>query len=407
MSVSLQPQFVHVAIGSQSNLQVLKEREERTKVKQLVVTNLTTNEPQFATLRWELKSLPNASLKEKISLLLQHPTLETEAYRKVLKAIACLAAVYVVSVIASRLTQWYLANLHDDILNHRLVYFNRPHEVVGLKYYDAKATEMWGWLYLLTGLSGLGAVFMVADSLKELAPSLKDFLQHPSRLGYYIEPKEPSFPHSDLSELANEIVDTEVRDPITLDGLKSEWIRAPRFIKIGRYLFSLDSLLPRLFFKPLMEGRIAHPLENRPLSSEELENLTTDLSQLFLIDRSEVKKFWDPYYCDWRKVTHTDDLRVVNANKEERDQILQDILLENDLARLIHDWESLRVDQKAFIKDQLRNEIFASRRLWNFLDLLPDNALQTPIKKNDNDSFTLQTLVNNERQRKFTYNVPF
>jgi hypothetical protein len=238
----------------------------------------------------------------------------------------------------------------------------------------------------------------------DIKKSLLTFYKDLNILKCHTEIKDSSFAITDHSELSNSIKDSLIEDPISLDGIKNEWSHAPRFIKIGPYLFSLDSILKQLFFKPVNQEDISHPIENRLLSTQEQEKLITDLSQLFCLDRTEIIKYWDPYFCDERKLSYLLDPQIIDKSALEKNEIFQDIFLENDLSELIPNWQNFSIAQKASIKSQIRDDFFASQRLQKFLKQFSDEILDIEIKKNDNEFFTLRSMLNSEHQRKFKYN---
>jgi hypothetical protein len=392
-TMSIQSQPFHLATGSRTSLEAPKKHDELSRIGEVVAANLSTNEPKVAVLKYEIHSLPNKNLKGKIDLLRLHATHETETYRNVLMAIAGLATVCVASMILSRFNKWYLEKLLDDISNHRLVYLNDPYKFVGLDFYKERAFLLWGSYYILAGGFGLSTGYHLFNQLRKLMMSLKNFAQ----LSYSIELKELSNPNGKPSDLANAIKDSQILDPISYEGFKSEWMQAPRFIKIGRHLFSLDTLLPALFQKPLDHGKIQHPLMNTCLSEDEQKKLIADLSQLFQIDESEITKFWDPY-CGKCIIAINHYPVPSGISKEEKIKYRNSFLLAKHCEKKIPEWNTLPLGTLAGINTQFQKQIFALKRLKRFLKALPEKALNTPIQKTDTESFTLQQLLDSTKK---------
>ena len=66
-----------------------------------------------------------------------------------------------------------------------------------------------------------------------------------------------------------------VKDSILFISIQKGWSHAPRFIKVGQYLVLFHSILQSILRKPLDEGKIHHPIENRLLDELQQEKLTS------------------------------------------------------------------------------------------------------------------------------------
>lgn len=407
------PNLTILAVNTPAELDRIQFHDKSDRIASSIVHNLTTNSPRVELIKYAIQPLPKASIREKLRLLSLHAKLNGPMYRTVAKAAAILLTAWLVALIAYRYIVFTLQGLHTDVVQNPQKYEMWLQTPRGLSfltaenYYHRQATGYLAWYGLLYCVSLLPTGAYFATKITELAASFIKFYRSPHQLTRQIEEKSTI---KNLTQLANNKEEDLFIDPISLTGIKVEWIQAPRFIKIGSWAFSLDTVMKRLFSKPLKDGHISHPVENRVLTALEEDNLLTSIHQLFMIDKEGIKNFWDPHYCDFRKVTlkqHFErDPRFANALPEQRPAILQDLLLEYNLSQMISSWRDLQPHQRASIKNQLEEDIHAISRLTRFLDQLPDEVLKQKININDEDSFTLQELINAEHNKLLRYSIP-
>lgn len=397
----LSPPLPTIAIGRRDDLETRQKRD----ISLLVIENLTTNQPKVTTAWYNIEPVSKRTLKDRIHLLCEHFKNNTTLYWNVLKAVALLTTACVVGFLAVKFFGSYLANLYDNILHGRLVYQGYPLDgvPVGWDYYYEDVFSVWCIYFIIFGC-GLASGKYLYETLKDLKTSLGQFFESPHRLVREINLRDSSFPQFDKTVLANDKEGSNFRDPITWDDLKGEWIHAPRFIKIGHYVFAFDTLLKRLFDKPLLNGkRIHHPIEERYLDDREQEKLISDLSRLLGLDSSKFLNYWDPYYQDPRK---NNPLHPFSEMLRDRPEILQFALLYDDLRKMIPDAYRFNAEQIAQIGREIKNDLFASKRLRNFLDQLPPEVLALNIKKDEANSVTLMSIIKEEEKRTYPYHIP-
>lgn len=378
---------------------------QMTQMDRIVHQNLTTNEPYCKTLHYEIKPLSASTLKEKCYLLYLHAKENPWLYKDVIKSIVLMTGVIAITIIGARLlgshiaTSTYFKKLYDDIINHRLIYV-RSGRLVGLERYNEEVFQIWLGYFSITTLAGLGTIRYSYNTLTYLIESLLKFLNDSNELTCQEQLKDSSYPLNDGDELANSSDEFFVQDPILMSDIKKDWMHAPRFIKIGKTLYSLNTALQFLFQKPLENGSIKSLTGNWSLTTEDQEKLITDLSQLFMIKKEYIIKYWDPYFCDWDKLSCKDP-RLENASEDEKNQIFQEIFLERDLSRMFPNWVDLNQQERASAKQQIRNDLFANLRLLNFLKEFDESVLETSIKLNDDDSFTLKDLQTELKEKNY------
>ncbi len=363
---------IYISVGSKNDLVQRRGIHKFKDMDRIVKNNLTTNEPYCKTLHYEIKPLSASTLASKCRLLLKvHAKQNPRIYTEAILSIFIMTGVIAITIIGSRVlsshivTSSYFTKLYDDIIHERLKYVSSG-RLVGLERYYEDVFTILGTYFFIMALPVLGTIRYSFDTVTNLKKSFLEFFNDPHVLIRQEESKDSSYPLNDEDELANSYDDFFVQDPILMSDIKKEWMHAPRFIKIGKILYSLDTALQFLFQNPLENGSIKSLTGNWSLTTEDQEKLITDLSQLFMIEKDDILKYWDPYFCDWDKV----------------------------LSGNCPNWIDLNQQQKASVKQQIRNDLFANLRLLNFLKEFDEAVLNTSIKLNDNEdgSFTLKDL---------------
>jgi hypothetical protein len=369
--------------------------------------NLKNNEPSLVFLKdHKIEPLPHTSLQEKAHLLYLHVNHNINLHLRAIGAVAIITTFCALTVFVAITLKKQLDQLYDDIINRRLVYAEFPYQIVGMEYYYQRVV---GAICIFAQVAGIGFRVGLAffENILQLKDSLTDFFASPNQLTFEIEQKDSSYPISDQTELANNF-DAETNsflDPFSINSIKRDWVHAPRFIKMGTYLFPLDSLLKKIFFMN-EDGLIRHPVENRPITAEEQDTLLEDLSSLFQIDKNKMINYWDPYLDqDIRKNAAKRTLKdlIGNATASDAKAAVENSLLSDDLKEMITDWNSFNSMEKNLIMKQIKQDVFASKRLKKFLEILPIEILKLNIHNNVEDSFALQDILNEELNRSFTF----
>lgn len=250
-------------------------------------------------------------------------------------------------------------------------------------------------------LSACTLILLILDHLRRSYKKEKEIHSH--TLTYTIQPADTSFPHN--VEMANQSSEQFVDDVISSEGMKREWVNAPRFIKLGQYVIPVQSLLPVLFINALRNNGIVHPLEpGRLLKEVEQNKLLSDLSRLFAINEKALIQFWDPFSEDEKKWLNNDH-RILGTPEADRSKVMEDLLFEEWLSKRIKDWSRLSRADQCVIKDQLRKDVFASLRLMRFLNYF-ESFRFIPLKNSKEDSSTLGDLLSREKAKKFSYRKP-
>jgi hypothetical protein len=184
-----------------------------------------------------------------------------------------------------------------------------------------------------------------------------------------------------ISNLLFSSLEEKILDTITAEEIKKSWMTSPRFIKINKELFNLNSLLKRLF-RPLdVNGRLLHPFENRALTEEESRKLVNDISALLCISKS--------------KFLNNNSWGINNE-------------WENELTKKV---ETFGIYERLykFIKNKNRDSFYTYKRLSKFLKDLPQEVLNAKIRINNNEFFTLASILEEHRKStlKFDLTLPF
>ncbi len=401
--------FITADIGSPIHLDQAKKLCLSDQKVANLMKNLTTNEPSLVSLKdYKIEPLPHASLQENAYLLYLHAKYNINLHLNAIGSAAVITAFCAFTVFTVITVREQLAQLYDDIVNERLVYVEFPHEIVGMAYYYGSVVRAILAIAYITIIEFIVGATLYRHIVK-LKESLIDFFANPNQLIIEVEKKDSSFSISDQTNLANNF-DEETDsflDPFSINNIKKEWIHAPRFIKIGSYLFPIDSLFKKIFFTK-EDKLIRHPVENRPLTTQEQDTLLADLSSLFQIDKNKMIECWDPYLDENdRKNAAKRNLDFIADRSESNVKAaVEDQLLSDDLKSMIRDWESFDCIQKIFIMKQIKQDLFASKKLKNFLQKLPREILKLQIQNTPEDSFTLQSLLNEELNRSFEYQKP-
>jgi len=388
-------------IGREAEL----ERKRVNLVEECVIRNLVTNQLEIFTLNQaEIKRCDFSafSFMEKMVFFFQHAKQASFLYQEALILGTIFAVATVVSIMAARWIRATLNTTYQNVLANRFIYQGTL-EKVGFEHYYKQWFSLWGSY----GLLGLPIPFFLGggffESLLSIKHSFVDFHHQLSAVTQVQTIKK------DLSKLANDVTEEGFVDPISLEVIKKEWAQAPRFIKVGNYLLTLNSLLCQLFSKDLTEGQIKHLIENRPLTNEEQEEVVDQLSQLFAIEKEEIVCFFDPYYGDFFKEEIKKNPQYVNASEHEKPAVLLELVFEADLSRQVKKWATLNAQKKAYIKFQLRKDWFASRRITNFLThlkvRLSENVLEVKNEINETTFFNLMEIFDEEAKRTFRINL--
>lgn len=390
------------------NAETTKDRLDR--VDQLRIANLTRNEPGTFSLNYKSLPLPSKSWKEKIFLLNEYFSRNLDLHKKsgkaLLKFIAVFSLVLAVGAIVHPILNRFLANLKQDILLGRLQYTKPPYDRVGMDYYYLVKAS---YFVVLSAFACMGLAVPAIDlycNANGLTRSLLEFYKDPTRLICEVALSEEK---SSIENFSNEKLNGKVVDPISSGEIKEEWINAPRFIKIGTYVYSLDTLIRRFFTRSLGENKqIQNPLGNWSITPEQQEKLRKDLCDLLFLDPKDLEKYWDPYFCDLRKPYRTlgNHPRLVAAvTEEERRAVMQDILFEEDLSSMVPNWNDYNPSQQASIKRQIAPDYFADCRIIRFLSEFDKEVLAFDIKLNDTESFKLQDLLNESKNRSYNFEI--
>jgi len=413
MVYNIQPQIICLKSGSYeelSNDRAFKARDREQRMAGIVLYNLTTNTPQVATVRYEVTRFSNRTLFDKINLIKIHFYQYKDEYIDLAISLAMTFVAVIVAVVAAQYMIHHLAVFKQEIINGMWEFapvIGCP-ELVTLLDYDVYALDMWASYLFMTSFLALPLLIFNTVCILSFANSWFNKFQDPAKLECHIELSETSYPVNDVSQLANNhSVDTQSPiDPISLNPIHNRWVHAPRFLKIGPYLFTLDSCLQGIYRKALVNQMIQHPVEvGRVLTPQEQEKLITDLSQLLCLDKTEILKYFDPYYISWDKFRLMQDPQYINAPMEEKDAVLENLLFHLDLSRMIPDWETFRPDQKGAIKNAIRERFFTTRRLTNILRESPEIIRLLRIRNAEDDGFSIQELLDEQSARTYEYPI--
>lgn len=198
-------------------------------------------------------------------------------------------------------------------------------------------------------------------------------------------------------EWANNQLDGDLEDPITFEKIKKQWVNSPRFIKIHRYVFNLDSVLKSMFSSPLIDGRIKHPVETRALSEAEHNRLLKDLSELFKMDKGMIMKCFSPFSFqpDWQKLSTTCAKDITGwfaMSLHKQEEILTDIFLNIFLEKQFPSFKTAPDPVKCLMAAQYKSDLFPALRLYNFFLNVDDDVLKTRIYSSDEESYDLFSL---------------
>lgn len=391
-----------------------QDRDQR--IEAILIKNLTTNDPLVNTiLDRQVVCLPKVTVWDKIALFKTHLGTHYQGYKDVLVSIAIIAVTSVVSVLIARYISGSLDLLYAQILRGEVTFVQDGYRWTGtvFNYYET-AFGYWFLYAMFVGPLALTAIALQISDMSKKIVELKDswlkFYANPTQLVCTSQLLSSSYPLTDQDKLSNDD-DREgscVKDPILLIPIQKGWSHAPRFIKVGQYLCLFHSILKSILRKPLHEGKIYHPIENRLLNESEKEKLITDLTQLLAIEKDQLLKYWDPFYCSLDKLPFYQHSEILSLEEgsAQRAARLEELVFDEHLERMFGDWKSYQPHQKAGIRYQIKDDYFASLRLQNFLRELPDSVLDLEIKSSEQDTFTLRTLYNQEKKREYHCDVP-
>lgn len=371
---------IHVAYGT--SVELPNSPRKRLMEATLILENLRTNESAMLKGQYKIEAITPKSLRKKINLYIQYVKENKNDFKLLLKAISTCSILLGISLASLAFIKFVLPKLHEDILNRRLIYTSN--QLVKMDEYYFQSVMFWLNAIMFAIFGGISACYAL-DRFQKFKASLVNFGNDFCELKCQLEEVETPFPsHVSLCALSNESNDTSIRDPISFVGIKKEWSHAPRFIKVGNYLFTLESILKQLFLKHLEGKKIIHPCEvGRSLTDDEQEKLTADLSLLFQIPQDEFQKLWDPFILTG----------------------LDDLILEMELSNSIPEWSKLELRQQRAIKAELRNDIFANHRLIKFIEQLPDEVKKAKIHANDTEFFTFEEMLSEVKQSRLTYHI--
>jgi hypothetical protein len=99
------------------------------------------------------------------------------------------------------------------------------------------------------------------------------------------------------------------------------------------------------------------------------------------------------------------DPQYINAPMEEKDAVLENLLFNLDLSRMMPGWETFRPDQKGAIKNAIRERFFTTRRLTNILRDSPESIRLLRIRNIEDDGFSIQELLDEQAARTYDYPI--
>lgn len=406
-SISTNP--VCIGQGTKFELERTKQRDRETRILAVMLHNLTTNEPEVQVLKYTFTNLGPKTIIEKLRLLQLHIKKNPNQYAFFLGACAFFIALGKIAQIASRYIIKSYESLYQQILKGQLTYASGPRiwQVVGMDYYYNKLSGAYfglGFLLafpaFIVGITGLAV-------LSDLIYSLNSVLTDPYQLTTAIETRTlHSIP---IDEYRNHQDDQKLlEDQFSGESVNPQWAHAPRFIKVGNMLYTLNGFFAGVLRKPLDNGVIQNPELDLPLSKEDHTHLMRSLSHLFAIDEDQIHKYWDPYYCDSRKCLPSFASQIAAFPQETKETDTENLLIRDDLKRRIRNWDSCNFQQQENLITFIRPTLFLDKRMINFLRELPDSVLDLSLKNTESDSFTLRSILEKaqERVRTFTAYLP-
>jgi hypothetical protein len=407
-SISTTPVFI--GQGTKSELEHKKQLDKETRILAVMLHNLTTNEPKVQVLKYTFTNIGPKTIIEKLRVMWVHINEHPNQYAFLLGTCAFFIILGKVAQIASRYIIKSYESLYQKILKGQLTYASGPRiwQVVRMDYYHNKLSEAYFALIfslafpvLIVGIFGLAV-------LSDLIFSLNSLLTGSYQLTTTLKTKTlNSIP---IDDYRNNHDDQELLlDQFTGETIKPEWAHAPRFIKVGKMVYTLNGFFVGILRKPLVNGVIQNPeLVNTPLSQEDHTHLMRSLSDLFGIDEDQIHQYWDPYYCDPRKCD-PDFARGVAALPLAIQQAnIEESLFRDDLRQRIANWDSYSREAQDYLATFIRPLLFLDKRTINFLKEVPDRFLDNDLFNHEKESFTLRSILEKaqERVKTFTAYLP-
>ena len=138
-------------------------------------------------------------------------------------------------------------------------------------------------------VSIVGFVILPKDTLFSVYRRVKQ----PYRVVQELKKLPSSMSGFDLGKLANEKEGQMWSDPITQKEIPEAEICSPRILRIQNHAFDLESVLKRIFIKPLENKMIWHPYFNGYMSLEVQQKLVQDISAFFCISKEAFLDCWN------------------------------------------------------------------------------------------------------------------
>lgn len=363
-SMDLSSSPVRVGVYSKSQIQNAKQKCQNEAIATLAKLNLERNDNQVVSLEFSIQPI---TFKEKIQFFFSK--IDQKFCKKAIKNLAVLASVCLIVIIA-RKTHLYTLSifpkkspLRDSSLNAAMSFFS--------------------------SIGPLPLLFLDVSFFTDLI----DFYQ-PSALTYRMQITDSSCEEG-LKAFSTPVNDSDddnsILDPILSNQIEKKWLSAPRFIYVTRMLYSLNSLLRALFSKPLENGQIKHPIFNSNLEQKDQEKLLKDLSRLFCIEEPLILACWDPFLKTPNniKIRYREAINQASRQRpkeftpREKEECLQDLLLEHCLAQQIWIWNDLTRPEQVQLRERLKDDFIKNARLTNFLSLLPKDILDVKIRNQE------------------------
>ena len=247
-----------------------------------IAANFQTKEPNVITLG-PVASYP----REKVSPLSIFHSAFQGAYRegRLLKNIAQIAGIFAAAVGAMVLT----ASLHS------IVSSRTKNDFVTLLAWVAAVP--------IGVVIGKSIVFILEKlakndplSLFAIFGKLTQMNQGSHALVQDIKKSLSSVGNIDLATLANNKDGDEWLDPISLEPIPKDRIRAPCYFLIGKYVSHVKNVLKVIFnYFDETHHKIRHPIENRFMSEEENTKFLKDICALFSMTETEFLNLWNDH----------------------------------------------------------------------------------------------------------------
>jgi hypothetical protein len=402
-SISTTPVFI--GQGTKSELEHKKQLDKETRILAVMLHNLTTNEPKVQVLKYTFTPIGTQTIIEKLRLMWFHINEHPNQYAFFLGVCTFFIVLGKVAQIASRYIIKSYDSVYQQILKGQLTYASGPRiwQVVRMDYYHNKLSEAYFTLIFSLAFPALIVGTFGFAVLSDLIFSLNSLLTGSHQLTTTIETKTlNSIP---IDEYRNNRDDQGLlEDPLTGEGINPKWAHAPRFIKVGKMLYTLKGFFIGILRKPLDNGVLLNPiLLNTPLSLEDHNHLMRSLSDLFGIDEDQIHQYWDPYYRDPRKCEPDFARRVAALPQATQQATIEESLFRVDLKNRIAHWASYSQEQQDHLATYIRPLLFLDKRTINFLKTVPDRFLDTRLFNTDSDSFTLRETLKDAEERVRTF----